>query len=97
MKIIIILAVLLYLILSTAVLFRRVGRLRSEEHGDYAELRRIVKELRRTCSGLEERFEALNEKQEALNEKQEAAVKQAELYTQGINNILGYGGRMGAE
>ena len=90
MKTIIILAVLLYLILSTAVLFRRLDRLRSEEHGDYAELRRIVKELRRTCSGLEKRLEA-------ADEKQKAAMKQAELYTQGINNILGYGGRMGAE
>lgn len=93
MKTIIILAVLLYLILATAALFRRLSRLRSEEHGDYAELRRIVKELRGTCSGLEKRLTWL----EAADEKQKSAMKQAELYTQGINNILGYGGRMGAE
>ncbi len=86
----------LWLFIRYRKLKRELYTLSRREHDDFANMCRAFEEqqnkLDEISAGLEE--ERTNGE---LAEMNRAADKQAALYTQGINNILGYGGRMGAE
>lgn len=75
---------------------RELSELKLRQRDDFADMCKAFDEQQSRMDEINEEWGSLRANEETA-ELQRSADRQAALYTQGINNILGYGGKMGAE